>query len=260
MYNLAAIFPIIVVLINFLICRFFKGSKWNTVLTWTINLIILFSSKYYRGYRFEEILGKNYAMLDSYRGVTRWETYFNVMFCRLISFNMDYRDSILDKGGKEQSKPEWDEYRTRTSTQLDSSRDYGFISYLSYVFYVPLLIAGPVMSYNAFYSYVTHRPQQEVSLAWYTARVFIYAILLDASLHFFFTNGFNNMRFWKKGENSPFGNPQITDQLYTFTPAETAATGVLTVVYMYVKFYVIWRFFRMWALWDGVNPPEVSII
>lgn len=92
------------------------------------------------------------------------------------------------------------------------------------------------------------------SKIWYTIRVFLYAILLDATLHFLYTNGLNNTRLWKADINYAYIlNPGTEIE---FTPPQVAATGVLTVVYMYIKFMVIWRFFRMWALWDGVNPPE----
>jgi D-alanyl-lipoteichoic acid acyltransferase DltB (MBOAT superfamily) len=37
---------------------------------------------------------------------------------------------------------------------------------------------------------------------------------------------------------------------------ELLVTGYLTLKIMWLKFLLIWRFFRLWALTDGVTPPE----
>eukprot|EP01027_Heterolobosea_sp_BB2_P008137 GEZU01012078.1.p1 GENE.GEZU01012078.1~~GEZU01012078.1.p1 ORF type:complete len:231 (-),score=51.13 GEZU01012078.1:138-830(-) len=37
---------------------------------------------------------------------------------------------------------------------------------------------------------------------------------------------------------------------------EVAFTAFWTLNFMYLKFFVIWRFFRLWALFDGINTPE----
>ncbi len=255
MFQVTIIFPLCIAVINFFIAKQFGHLKLGVVLTWTFNVIILFSSKHYRGYRFSEFLGWDYTWLDGHRGIVRWETYFNILFCKLISFNIDYRNCVLQN----ETKPRqgWDEYKKRSCTKLDS-REYDFITYIAYLFYIPLLIAGPVMSYNAFYSYVMKKPQRESTTKqslWYLFRVLLYGVLLDISLHFMFPNGFNDARMWKL--DGAYNSDEYAKEKYIFSSAEVASTGVLTVVYMYVKFYVIWRFFRGWSLLDGVNPPEV---
>lgn len=39
-------------------------------------------------------------------------------------------------------------------------------------------------------------------------------------------------------------------------PLGCAEFALLAVLYLYLKFLCIWRFFRAWALLDGVYPPE----
>lgn len=44
--------------------------------------------------------------------------------------------------------------------------------------------------------------------------------------------------------------------MYSFRP-EVLALFVYTILnIMWLKFLVIWRLFRFWALCDGVEPPE----
>ncbi len=255
LFQLTLIFPIIIALINYYIAKKLGHTKLGVFLAWTFNPLMLFSSKYFYGFQFWQLFGFDYLWLDQYRGLVSWETYFNIMFCKLISFTFDYRNSVLQQETK--PKQDWDEYRKRTCTRLDPKHEFDIVSYFMYLFYIPLLIAGPVSSYNAFYSYVMKEPQKESSTKKtlrYLSRVLLYGILLDVSLHFIFPNGFNDKGMWKR--DGPFQNGRIVSEKYTFTSAEVASTGALTVVYMYVKFYVIWRFFRAWALLDGVNPPE----
>ncbi len=258
LFELSAIFPLTVILINYAIGKIFKASQLTTVLTWAFNLFILFHSKSQRGYRFLEYLGSELLFLDDYRGVMPWEIYFNITFCRLVSFNIDYRDAILAQE-KDSSDPvikaEWDENRRRTSTIHNPDVDYGFLSYFAYITYLPLYIAGPVLTYNAFYSYVTQKPQEEVSLRGKiltTFQVIVYALLLDVSIHYVYCAGFNERKLWKPYSESPLSFIKMDPM----SPALIATNGFATLLYMYLKFMVIWRFFRAWALWDDINPPE----
>jgi hypothetical protein len=41
-----------------------------------------------------------------------------------------------------------------------------------------------------------------------------------------------------------------------FGPFEVGATSLATLNFMYLKFTVMWRFFRVWALASGVEAPE----
>ena len=40
------------------------------------------------------------------------------------------------------------------------------------------------------------------------------------------------------------------------TPAEIAVICYMTLKMMWIKFLLIWRLFRLWALFDGIAPPE----
>jgi D-alanyl-lipoteichoic acid acyltransferase DltB (MBOAT superfamily) len=40
------------------------------------------------------------------------------------------------------------------------------------------------------------------------------------------------------------------------TPAQLAAIGYFNLHIIWLKLLIIWRFFRLWAMVDGVDPPE----
>lgn len=263
-HMVTAIFPIIVVFINFAIAKLAGKSKWNVALTWVFNMVILFTSDYFSGYRFERMFGENLAFLDDYRGSVNWATCFNLLMCRLIAFNMDYRECLIrqEKPITEQLEKSatWTEYRIRQERLLDPKQDFSLKYYLIFVFYVPLYLAGPVMSYTPFYSFVKTEPQKEVptsQIVRMTVMTCMYAILLDVVLHFVYIPGCIEYGMWQSHDAPPQMYYYVNETPFrSTTPLETASMGYLYLLFMYMKFLIIWRAFRIWALFDGINPPE----
>lgn len=253
LYGNCSIFLIAIALFNYGIGKVFKKSKLNDLFSWLFNLSILFTSKYYDGYRFYNFFLPSY--LESNRGVLSWETYFNIMFCRLISYNMDYSEQLRkvpsDGISVKKDEEKWSEYRQRQESTLNVEADFNLLHYFAYLFYVPLFVGGPVCGYTAFISYVKYSTQKELSykqLIWHTIRLISYIVLLEIYLHLFYTVGFNEKGLWKS--NSWVG-PQAS-----LAPFDVGCVGISTLTFMYMKFLIIWRLFRLWSLWDGINPPE----
>ncbi|KAF0975304.1 hypothetical protein FDP41_005675 [Naegleria fowleri] len=231
LYGNCSIFLIAIALFNYGIGKVFKKSKLNDLFSWLFNLSILFTSKYYDGYRFYNFFLPSY--LESNRGVLSWETYFNIMFCRLISYNMDYSEQLRkvpsDGISVKKDEEKWSEYRQRQESTLNVEADFNLLHYFAYLFYVPLFVGGPVCGYTAFISYVKYSTQKELSykqLIWHTIRLISYIVLLEIYLHLFYTVGFNEKGLWKS--NSWVG-PQAS-----LAPFDVG----------------------LWSLWDGINPPE----
>lgn len=115
--------------------------------------------------------------------------------------------------------------------------------YLAYVFYPPLYIAGPIMTYNSF------RAQQasskdEQRIPW--TSIFTYAVrwmgcflLLDIILSVFHVCAIKERRLFTE-----------------FTPIQTFALAYFLLTSIWLKLLVIWRFFRGMAIVDGMVPPE----
>jgi D-alanyl-lipoteichoic acid acyltransferase DltB (MBOAT superfamily) len=102
-------------------------------------------------------------------------------------------------------------------------------------------IAGPIVSFNAFIRSLEqpqakHTPMQLFIML---ARVCAYALLLDILLHYQFYYNININRLFAE-----------------LHPLEVAWAGYFTLNFMYLKFTIIWRLFRVWALFDGVDAGE----
>lgn len=121
----------------------------------------MFVNEYYDGYRFVSVLGPGFAWLDDIEGVqARWHILFNFAMIRLISFNMDYywacnskKDAI--KGHEETVNEPPLSDKDRISTPLKNlDVDYGYLNFLAYILYTPLLLCGPIITFNDFISQV----------------------------------------------------------------------------------------------------------
>lgn len=101
LHSLSVIKILFILLINFSISYFHPSSALVPILTWVINIGILFGNEYFKGYHFRKILpfliagegeGVGYAM-DHFMGggiLRRWEVSFNITVLRMISYNLDH--------------------------------------------------------------------------------------------------------------------------------------------------------------------------
>jgi protein-cysteine N-palmitoyltransferase HHAT len=132
-----------------------------------------------------------------------WNVSANFLVLRLISFNLDSIWSTR-KIEKEmvpaQSLQNRDTIPEDITTISHSVEDYSLLTCLAYVLYPPLYIAGPIISFNAYYHYTKSRQQTESKLSIYflsmthcfPVDVFIYAVrwcvaffLLEIATSFF---------------------------------------------------------------------------
>lgn len=79
-----------------------------------------------------------------------------------------------------------------------------------------------------------------------------YAVCLDISLHFMYVPAMLLGERWKP-ENAEFW---ASYKLPPISCWEAGSHGFVFLIFMYMKFLIIWRFFRLWALFDGMNCPE----
>ena len=89
------VFMLTIAGVNFSIGRLCAGTPLCPVLTWLFNAGILLLNERFRGYRYADLLGVSYGYLDGYRGLFGWETLFNLVVLRMISFNIDYHWAVL---------------------------------------------------------------------------------------------------------------------------------------------------------------------
>ena len=115
---------------------------------------------------------------------------------------------------------------------------YNLGNFLAYTLYAPLYTAGPVISFNAFVEN-THRPQRSEDPLRYGVRWLLCLALMELLTAWF-----------------PFF-ATIKSGLFPFlTCSELAVVAYMTLKMMWLKFLLVWRFFRLWAMADGTLAPE----
>ncbi|MBW0528794.1 hypothetical protein O181_068509 [Austropuccinia psidii MF-1] len=213
------------------------------ILIWSINLLFLFSNDYFDGYRFRHI-STHLSFLDDkkLRGlIPRWQIGFNISMLRLISFSFDYLWASQAGFANPSLNILESEIEKERSNQHRLEKDYNFQNYFNYIFYPPLYIAGPIITFNNFLSQMRKKPATITKnmIIGFTGRFLICFFTLEWILHYLYVVAIKDARAWK-------GN----------TPFELGIIGYWNLIIVWLKLLIPWRFFRLWALLDGVDPPE----
>ncbi|XP_022765630.1 putative membrane-bound O-acyltransferase C24H6.01c isoform X3 [Durio zibethinus] len=248
LHGACIIFILLIASANFLLVKIFANAKYFPLLLWIFNLVFLFANRVYQGYSFSKFGRQHWAYLDKFRGTFRWHICFNFVILRMISFGYDYhwahRDSHFDqekhirrchvcKSGKVC-------YQILQERNVHTN-NFAFTTYLSYLVYAPLYIAGPIISFNAFASQLDV-PQNHYSIievTWYGLRWVFSLSLMELMTHLFYFNAFAASGSWKK-----------------LSPMDIFIIGYGVVNFMWLKFFLIWRYFRFWSLIAGIEAPE----
>ncbi|ONI36397.1 hypothetical protein PRUPE_1G583400 [Prunus persica] len=233
--------------VNFLFVKIFARTKYFSFVFWIFNIFFLLCNRVYEGYSFY-MIGQRWAYLDNFRGTFRWHICFNFVVLRMISFGYDYhwahRDSHFDhkkhiqrcdicKSGKTC-------YQSLQERGVQNDK-FSFMTYLSYLVYAPLYLAGPIVSFNAFASQLDV-PQNNLSardIAWYGLRWVFSLLLMELMTHLFYYNAFAISGMWKE-----------------LHPMDVFIIGYGVLIFMWLKFFLIWRYFRFWSLICGIEVPE----
>jgi D-alanyl-lipoteichoic acid acyltransferase DltB (MBOAT superfamily) len=173
--------------------------------------------------------------------------------------------------------------------------DHTALHLLAYSLYPPLMVAGPIVSFNAFVSQLSLQISRQVgfqSTFLYTLRWAGALVLLEAWLHAFPVYAVNASRV-QVCEGLPVGVPVPADLVGQGSYAESGGSLLLeagsfvpdthdaqlprchhqlmlrwlglqeglaiwetSVLLLWLKFVVLWRFFRGVALWDGIVCEE----
>ena len=185
----------------------------------------------------------------------RWWIHYNLLTLRMISFGMDLHWRRSGGGHtKARRRSPCRSIRTSTSRPRREVR-YSLGEYLAYVTYPPLYLAGPTCTFNAFASQL-RRPLMCASLrprsvARYAGAKFAGVLLiLEVWTHTVYANAMCKSRVWQWGGGGGRG------EYGAYGPFEVGVLSLMVLNFMWLKFTVVWRFFRLWALASGVEVPE----
>lgn len=247
LHGACIVFILSIASVNYLLVKIFAHTKYFSILLWIFNISFLLCNRVYEGYSFSN-LGQHLAYLDHFRGTFRWHICFNFVMLRMISFGYDYhwlhRDSRFDHKKHIQRCDICKSGRTcyfflqERGLQNDK---FSFSIYLCYLVYAPLYIAGPISSFNVFASQLD-MPQNNYSkreVAWYGLRWIFSFFLMELMTHSCHYNAFAVSGLWKQ-----------------LSPMDVFIIGYGVLNFMWLKFFLIWRYFRFWSLISGIETPE----
>ncbi|KAI1298530.1 MBOAT, membrane-bound O-acyltransferase family-domain-containing protein [Xylaria venustula] len=234
------------------------------VTTWLFNVGILFANELGKGYKFGDIASFLWVFLsgglidesnsslvswgrwlDSYGGLMgRWEILFNLTVLRLISFNLDYYWS-LDRRAyspiEKQLDPSSLSERDRVSTPAQS-KDFSFRNYVAYAIYAPLYLTGPIITFNDYISQLRYKPASlELSRTIrYGIRFALALLAMEVILHYDYVQAI----------------AKFSPRWAEYTAAQLCLLSFFNLHLIWLKLLLPWRFFRLWSLVDGIDPPE----
>lgn len=114
--------------------------------------------------------------------------------------------------------------------------------YFAYVLYSPLYLAGPILTFND-YVYQLQYPPPSITrtrTTMYGIRLLATLLTMELVLHFIYAVAISK------------SNPSWS----TYTPFQLSMLGYFNLHIIWLKLLIPWRFFRLWALIDGIDPPE----
>jgi len=260
LHGVSAVKVLIILYANFCVATRLPRS-WVPWATWIFNISTLFANELTTGYKFAKMaeyfsplepgsLGSAWHMwgawLDSYGGImSRWEVLFNLTVLRLISFNFDYYWSLNRRSGSPIEKKQLDpanlSERDRVSTPANA-KDYNFRNYIAYAIYAPLYLTGPIITFNDYISQLKYAPAsiEKSRTIKYGIRFLLCLLAMELLLHFDYCVAISK------------GDPNWSD----YTPAQLSLLSYFNLHVLWLKLLLPWRFFRLWSLVDGIDPPE----
>ncbi|CAI8499034.1 unnamed protein product [Pichia kudriavzevii] len=230
---------------------------------WVYSISTLFINDRYRQVKYGDLVS-SLSWMDHYKGlVARWDVFFNFTLLRMLSFNIDYLSkspvegdiplSVLN-GTKAKSSEETRDgidgavtcelsERERLDAPL-SLEEYSFKNYLAYLFYTPLYIVGPIITFNDFI-YQSKHPLKSINLHrtfLYGLRLIFCFLVMEVILHYIYVVSVSKAKAW-----------------HGDTPFQISMIGFFNLNIIWLKLLIPWRLFRFWSLCDGIDPPENMI-
>ncbi|GKT43153.1 glycerol uptake protein 1 [Colletotrichum spaethianum] len=227
--------------------------------TWVFNICMLFANELCEGYKFAAIArhitpppsGKNLldedpflvrwgSWMDRHGGLMgRWEILFNITL--QPGLLLQPRSAEREPLEKKQLDPANLSERDRLAISA-APRDYSFRNYVAYAIYAPLYLVGPIMTYNDFISQLRHPPAtiETHRTVRYAVRFLLVLLAMEVILHYDYVCAISH------------AGPDWS----TYTPAQLSLLSFFNLHIIWLKLLLPWRLFRLWALLDGVDPPE----
>jgi D-alanyl-lipoteichoic acid acyltransferase DltB (MBOAT superfamily) len=156
-----------------------------------------------------------------------------------------YRDALSyvpNRPKKKQLDPSSLSERDRVALPAAPSSFASFRTYLAYILYSPLYLAGPIITFN---DYISQSRYPSPSLenrrtTLYGIRFILTLLCMELLLHYIYVVAIS----------------QSSPDWSTYTPFQLSMLAFFNLHIIWLKLLLPWRFFRLWSLIDGIDPPE----
>lgn len=241
-HGAGAVFPLVLLLCFYSLARASAGSVFLLPSAWLLALGAIAAKEpkwpIRRHIAFGSLAGKRWSFLDgkAYQGEYDWAESVNLMVLRLLSFALDSHraaqssKAVMAGQGRAKVPP---------VGNADQRPRYTLVQCCSHAFYAPLFLAGPTIGFDDFvHQCITPRPLNSDAI-WYLVQLCGALVTLEMGTHLY-----PCFALARSGEIGHLG------------PRLDATAVFFALNLMYLKFLVIWRIARAWALVDGIDPPE----
>jgi len=230
LHGAGGFFLLLIVLSFFIAGRLLLGSRSLVPTVWILAMAAIVVKDDRLPLRhaitFRHLFAKRLWFLDTekFQGLYEWPNSVNLMLLRLVSFVLDWQNATL---------------KVQPGEKHDSLQRYTLINCMSHAFYAPTFIAGPTISFDDFIEQCEQPRTSKTHFGWYILRLAVALLMLEVGTHLY-----------------PVLSLARVGGLELLPPGLGAAAVFLILNLMWLKFTIIWRFARAWALADGIDVPE----
>lgn len=148
---------------------------------------------------------------------------------------------LSNKHKKKQLDPTMLSERDRVNISPEPSA-FNPRNYIAYTLYSPLYLTGPILTFNDYISQQRYAPPSVTHprTLLYGTRFLLTLLSMELILHYIYVVAIS--------KSSPNWS--------LYTPAQLSMMAYFNLHVIWLKLLIPWRFFRLWALVDGIDPPE----
>jgi protein-cysteine N-palmitoyltransferase HHAT len=241
-----------------------KQYKMGKLALFFFGVGTLFFNVKFRKWKYGDILSVLGFMDSMFKGiVARWDVFYNFMLLRLLSYEFDLLEaeeliSLEKKGDESENTIELLETHTKgVSTKQNAKlepitndiermsyrhniKQYNIVNQFAYLLYAPLLIAGPVVTFNDYLCQSQRSlPNSMKFKVVYLLRFLFCFLTMEVLLHYTYVVALSKFKAWEG-----------------LSSYQISMIGLFNLNLVWLKLLIPWRFFRLWSLMDNIDPPE----
>ena len=266
LHRLKIIYLIIVLLVSYLLCNNYSilGKRNFIALTWIFCIIIKITSEIWNGYSIDFL-----NISDFFKNpLLGWHSVFGLNMLKIISYNMEFSKNMEKDFKKNEAlnSEKMNHYKeckdcsdgifcltTLKKYIIIKDSDFSFINLIIYIFYPPFYFSGPTIMYHSFIFQINNYQKNKHNNIFHKNKIlyFIRCICIFITLEIFnhyiyvnaiMTNKYNSWIFEEYRKNNSYFN-------YAFLAFNN-------LVFIFLKFSLIWKIARFWGWVDGVYSEE----